>query len=59
MITAESAQKQLSNEKEYLNIIAYTEMKRRGMTDKKIMLYYDIRPEALRKFKKQHNLIGK
>lgn len=46
-------------EKEFLNIIVYTEMKRRGMTDKIIMLHYNIRYSSLKRFKRQNGLNGK
>lgn len=50
---------QFEKEKEFLNIITYTEMKRRGMSDSKIVFYYDIRPFELVKFKRKNGFIRK
>lgn len=41
-------------EKEFLNPIVYQELKRRRLTDKQIVLYYDIRDWVLYEFKKKH-----
>lgn len=49
---------QLDHPKEFLNLIAYSEMKRRGMSDKKIILYYSITRSQLEGFKTQHGLLG-
>ena len=48
----------LDDPREFLNVIAYSEMVRRGMTDLKIMLHYDNTRVQLRKFKKEHGLNG-
>ena len=48
----------LDDPREFLNIIAYSEMVRRGMTDKKIMLYYSITRKRLYRFKKENGLLG-
>lgn len=50
---------QLDHPKEFLNLIAYTEMLRRGMTDKQIILRHNIPYSKLHRFKKEHELMGK
>lgn len=47
----------LDDPREFLNIVAYSEIVRRGMTDKKIMLYYNVTRRQLGKFKKEKGLL--
>lgn len=47
----------LDDPREFLNVIAYREMKRRGMTDQEIMLRYKISSSRLYKFKKEKGLV--
>lgn len=49
---------QLHHPKEFLNVIAYSEMKRQGMTNQEIMHRYKIKNMQLHTFKKKHGLIG-
>ena len=53
----EPTHNQLDDPREFLNLFAYGEMKRQGMTDQEIMRRYKITSSKLYKFKREKGLI--